>query len=75
MSARVALAKARLRAAADRAEPAELLRAAVSRSPYGSVLAAGALGFLSQRSAGLGRGAGLLLAALLQPSRYRRLGR
>ncbi len=75
MSARVELAKARLRAAADRAEPAELLRAAASRSPYGSVLAAAALGFLSQRSPSLGRGTALLVAALLQPSRYRRLGR
>ncbi len=75
MSVGVELAKARLRLAADRAEPSDLLRAAVSRSPYGSVLAAVALGFLSQRSAGLRRGVGLLLAAVLQPSRYRRLGR
>lgn len=79
MSARVELAKARLRLAADQAEPARLLRAAVSRSPFGSVLTsllgAAALGFLSRRSPGARRGLGIFLAAALQPSRYKRLGR
>ncbi len=67
MSVRVDLAKARLRLAADRAEPLRYLRAASERLPFviTPLLRAAAWGLLSRQ----------LARRRLHPSRYNRLGR